>query len=67
MELKVIKMIGEFINKANELFTAFEFIDKIPDYLYHYSSQNSVFNIINNGELWLSNIKDMNDRSFILL
>ncbi len=61
MELKVIKMIGEFINKANELFTAFEFIDKIPDYLYHYSSQNSVFNIINNGELWLSNIKDMND------
>lgn len=32
-----------------------------PDFLYHYTSQKVLESILRNGELWLSNIHDMND------
>ena len=32
-----------------------------PDYLYHYTKQSSLEKILKSSELWLSNIRDMND------
>lgn len=46
---------------AHDLFDNMDHVIKKPDYLYHYTSQSAIYDIVSNGEFWLSSVKALND------
>lgn len=61
MENRKFTNSREVSKMAQDLFDNMDHVIKKPDYLFHYTSQPAIYDIVTNGELWLSSVKGLND------
>ena len=52
---------GKINDSIDELFRSLYSRIEKPPLIYHYTNQNSFLQMVTSGELWLSNIRHLND------